>query len=178
MFEAPGWKKIFNGKDLTGWKALDGSEPKWAVEDGALTNAAGHMPDLITTEKYGDCLVYYEYKSEGNSGFYLRNLWEIQIENTHGKQPTKNTDGALYDFYPPLVNASKPRGEWSKIEAKVIGRKITVFQNGQLTHNERECPARTYNTKDSSGLDEPGPMLLQGDHGRVWFTNIWILPLN
>lgn len=177
LFEEKGWRPLFNGKDLAGWKTLDGSPNKWKVEDGALTNGGARIRDLITDETFGDCLVHYEYRSEGNSGFYLRNLWEIQIENTFGEQATKNTDGALYDFYPPLVNMSKPKGEWSVIEARVIGRKITVFQNGTLIHNERECPARTYNTKDASNLDAPGPMLLQGDHGGVWFTNIWILPL-
>lgn len=176
LCEDNGWRPLFNGKDLTGWKALDGTPAKWVVEDGSLTNPT-KMRDLITEENFGDFLIHYEYKSTGNSGLYLRNLWEIQIENSHDVQATKNTDGALYDFYPPLVNMSKPKGEWSVIEAKVVGRKITVFQNGTLIHNERECPARTYDTKNSSNLDAPGPILLQGDHGHVWFTNIWIKPL-
>ncbi len=177
MFEQPGWRPLFNGTELTGWRSIDGAEGKWVVENGELTNVGFPIPDLLTEEDFGDFLLHYEYKSEGNSGLFLRNLWEIQIHNSHGKEATKNSDGALYDFFPPRVNMSKPQGEWSVVEVALIGRKITVFHNGVLTHDGAECPARTYNTRDASNLDAPGPIRLQGDHGRVWFTNLWILPL-
>ena len=108
----------------------------------------------------------------------MKNLWEIQIHTSHGGEATSHSDGALYDFYPARVNMSKPKGEWSTIEVKVVGRKITAFHNGVLIHDEAECSARTYNKRDSSNLDAPGPMRLQGDHGRVSFANIWIKPLN
>lgn len=178
LFEADGWTQIFNRKDSTGWIGLDGNPSKWTVEEDAITNAGFPIKDLLTENKFGDFLVHYEYKSEGNSGFYLRNLWEIQIENSHGLEPGKHTDGALYDFFPPLVNMSRPKGEWSVVQAKVVGRKITVFHNGALVHDGRECKARTYNKFNALGLDDPGPFLIQGDHGRVWFTNIWVKPLN
>ncbi len=183
LFEGEGWRSLFNGKDTTGWiaskeygKSDAGGEMKWKVEEGNLLNGM-KIPDIVSNDKFGNFLVHYEYKSDGNSGFFLRDLWEIQIELAN-RNPNKNSDGALYDFYPPKANATKPHGEWNVIEAKVVGRKITVFQNGLLTHDNAECPGRTYRTSDSSNMDAPGPVRLQGDHGRVWFTNIWVKPLN
>ena len=123
-------------------------------------------------------LVHYEYRNEGNSGVFLRDLWEIQILNSNGARPNVWNDGALYDFFPAMVNMSPPKGEWSVIEASVIGRKITVHHNGVLIHENQEVPARTYDKKNSEGLDNPGPFKLQGDHGRVWFTNFWVKPLD
>lgn len=178
LFEDDGWRPLILGGGADGWKPLRGGDQKWAVEEGALTNAGAPIHDLITEELFGDFLVRYEYKSEGNSGFYLRNLWEIQIQTSHGLPTTRNSDGALYSYYPPRVNASKPEGEWSVVEAKVIGRKITVHLNGVMIHDEAECPARTYDNSNTEGLDDPGPFLLQGDHGRVWFANIWVKRLN
>lgn len=184
LCEAEGWRPIFDGASTRGWKPSKqygnpnaGGEMNWSVVDGELTNLQKHIHDIITEENFGDFLVRYEYRSIGNAGLFLRDLWEIQIENTFEKEMTKNTDGALYDFYPPKVNVSKPRGEWSVIESKVVGRKITVFQNGTLTHDNAECPARTYNKGNSKDMDAPGPFRLQGDHGGVWFTNLWVKPL-
>jgi hypothetical protein len=178
LFEAEGWRRLTNDADMTGWKPYRESAAgrAWPVEEGALTNLDAPF-DIITEEVFGDFLVHYEYKSVANSGFYLRNLWEIQIMNSHGKAPTRNSDGALYDFFPPLKTMTRPDGQWNVVEAKVVGRKITAFQNGELIHHEREVPARTYNRNDASNLDAPGPFLLQGDHGRVWFANVWVLPL-
>jgi hypothetical protein len=177
LFEDGGWRSLFNGENLDGWKGHRDAEAKWIVEEGALTNAVPPIPDIVTADSFGDCLVYYQYKSAGNSGFYLRNLWEIQILDSYGKPATTKTDGAIYDFFPPRASATRPTGHWNFVEASVIGRKITVVQNGVLTHDGVECSARTYDKGNSSGLDAPGPFLLQGDHGKVWFANIRVRPL-
>jgi hypothetical protein len=175
----PGWKQLFNLRDFTGWKPYKGSEIRWVVENGVMTNAQKRIPDVISEEVFGNFLVHYEYKSLGNSGVFLKNLWEIQIFNSSGDQnPTVTDDGALFDFIPPKAIACKPAGEWNVIEAKVVGRKITAYENGVLIQDNAECSARTYNKADSSNLDAPGPFRLQGDHGPVWFTNIWVKPLD
>ena len=109
----------------------------------------------------------------------MRGLWEIQINASYGNEtPGTHDDGALYDCVAPKVIACKPPGQWNVVEVKVEGRKVTAYQNGQLIHDESECPGRTYNMSDSSNLDVPGPLVLQGDHGKVWFANIWVKPLD
>lgn len=184
LSEGDGWKPLFDGKTTDGWIASEGygrsdggGEMKWVVEDGSLRNPVKCV-DIVSKDKFSNFLVRYEYKREGNAGVFLRDLWEIQIEQSNGLPPHKNGDGALYDIHPPLVNMSAPKGQWSVIEAKVEGRKITVFQNGVMTHDQRECPSRTYSLGSSENMDAPGPFRLQGDHGRVWFANIWVKPLN
>lgn len=174
----PGWKRLFNLRDFTGWKSYRGDEIRWVVENGAMTNAGGRAPDIVTENVFADFLVHYEYKSPGNSGVFLRNLWEIQIFNSFGKKEFGiHDDGALFNFFPPRTLACNPPGEWNVIEARVAGRKITAYENGALIHENAECSARTYNKSDSSNLDAPGPFRLQGDHDTVRFTNFWVKPL-
>ena len=175
----PGWKRLFNLKDFAGWKPRFGNRISWVVKEGALTNAGQRIVDIQTEEVFGDFLVHYEYKSLGNSGVFLRDLWEIQINNSFGREkPTSHDDGALYDLFAPRTIACKPPGEWNVVEAKVVGRKITAYENGALIHDNVECATRTYNKRDTSNLDVPGPLRLQGDHGAVSFTNIWVKPLD
>jgi len=175
----PGWRRLFNLKDFTGWKSREGGEPEWVVENGVMTNGKDHDgTDVMTEEDFGDFLVHYEYKAPGNSGVFLRDLWELQINRSYGKRkPGKHDDGALYDLIAPRVLACKKAREWNVMEVKVVGRKITAYQNGVLIHENSECSSRTYDTSDSSNMDAPGPFRLQGDHGRVWFTNFWVKPL-
>ncbi len=76
-----------------------------------------------------------------------------------------------------MLTASKPAGAWNTVDAMLQGRKVTVFHNGTLIHHNAECSGRTFAPNDSSNLDEPGPFRVQGDHGPVWFTSLWVLPL-
>lgn len=193
LFETPGWEELFNRKDVSEWFSArevgnerSGGEMKWVVENGYLTNAPAFkvdggefkpVADILSKKKYDDFLLHYEYTSHGNSGLFLRDLWEIQIHNTAGKPQTKGSDGALYDFFPPITNMSKPAGEWNTVDVKLEGRKITVFHNGVLVHQNRECSGRTYAPADATNMDKLGHFRLQGDHGPVWFTNMWVLPL-
>ena len=175
----PGWRRLFNLKDFAGWKSREGGEIDWVVENGVMTNGKeDDGTDVMTEENFGDFLAHYEYKSSGNSGVFLRDLWELQINrNLRKRKPRKTDDGALYNIIAPRVHACKKAGEWNVIEVKVVGRKITAYQNGVLIHENSECSARTYDTSDASNMDAPGPFRLQGDHGRVWFTNLWVKPL-
>lgn len=85
--------------------------------------------------------------------------------------------GGLYGFLTPKKNASKPAGQWQKYEITLIGRQLTVALNGQTVMDKEEMPGITGGALDS---DEgaPGPLMLQGDHGKVWFRNIEVTPAN
>jgi len=173
------WKPLFNGKDLSGWQNArqPGGENKWTVEDGAMTNAL-HGNDIATIETFKDFDLKIEYKTVkgGNSGVYLRGRVEIQVLDSFGKNPPGNgDDGAIYGQFPPKVNASKPAGEWNVLEASYKGDKVTAKLNGQVIHDNQEIVKVTGGALPG-GLNDAGPIMLQGDHGKVWYRNIMIRP--
>jgi Domain of Unknown Function (DUF1080) len=176
--------QLFNGKDLTGWK-LRSEKGKgcWSVEDGAMTNSKGCV-DIITEQKFQDFKLSLEFmladpQANGgrpsNSGVYLRGRYEAQIEDNYGKEPESHGMGGLYGFLTPKVNASKKPGEWQKYEITLIGRQLTVTLNGQTVIDKEEIPGITGGALDSAE-GAPGPIMLQGDHGKVWFRNVVLTP--
>jgi 3-keto-disaccharide hydrolase len=169
--------QLFNGKDLTGWK-LRSEKGKgcWSVEDGAMTNSKGCV-DIITEQKFQDFKLSLEFKivEKSNSGVYLRGRYESQIEDNYGKEPESHGMGGLYGFLTPKVNASKKAGEWQKYEITLIGRQLTVTLNGQTVIDKEEIPGITGGALDSAE-ETPGPIMLQGDHGKVWYRNIVLTP--
>jgi hypothetical protein len=183
MGEENGFKALYNGKDLSGWKPRnEGGHHAWVVKDGILKNdikEGAHGTDLVTEQKFWNFTVRYEYMvPEGsNSGFYLRGRHELQILGQKDKEPKKGGDGAIYNFKAPDSYASKPAGEWNTAEATIIGNKISLTINGQKVHDNIECKVATGSEIDKK-IDEPGPIFLQGDHGVVSFRKIEIKELS
>ena len=171
--------QLFNGKDLTGWKLRsEKGQGCWAVEDGAMTNSKGCV-DIITEQKFQDFKLSLEFKivEKSNSGVYLRGRYEVQIEDNYGKAPESHGMGGLYGFLTPKANASKQAGEWQKYEITLIGRQLTVTLDGQTVIDKEEVPGITGGALDSTeGV--PGSIMLQGDHGKVWFRNVVLTPAN
>ena len=57
---------------------------------------------------------------------------EIQILDTHGKEPTTNHDcGALYDALGPTRNTCKPAGEWNQMTITCDGSIVVVALNDE-----------------------------------------------
>ena len=174
-----GWIRLFNGKDLTGWQNARAPKAKnrWLVEDGCLTNEK-KANNIATVEKFKDCCLKLEYKivPHGNSGTYLRGRIEIQILDSHGKDKLETgDDGGIYGIYPPAVNASKPTGEWNQLHASYVGDTLTVKLNGKVVQDKVKIDRVTGGALPG-GVDEPGPIMLQGDHGKIWFRNIMVKP--
>ncbi len=178
--------QLFNGKDLTGWKLrFEKGKGCWSVEDGAMTNSPGCV-DIITEQKFQDFKLSLEFKladpqvnggRPSNSGVYIRGRHEAQIEDNYGKAPESHGMGGLYGFLTPKVNASKKAGEWQKYEITVIGRQLSIVLNGQTVIDKEEMPGITGGALDSAE-GTPGPIMLQGDHGKVWFRNVVLTPAN
>lgn len=175
-----GFTPLFNGKDMAGWHVRKpDAHNAWKVEDGVLKNVLGtgeHGVDLVTDATFKDFTVRYEYQvpDGSNSGFYLRGRHEIQILGDYKSgKVAKGGNGAIYNFKEPSEFVSKPGGEWQTVEATIVGNKITVIQNGKKIHDEVECDKGTGGQLDNN-VNEPGPILLQGDHGNVSFRNIRI----
>jgi len=169
--------QLFNGNDLTGWKLRsDKAKGCWSVEDSAMTNSPGCV-DIITEQKFQDFKLAMEFKlvENSNSGVYLRGRHEAQILDDFGK-PTEITGmGSIYGFLTPKTNATKKAGEWQKYEITLIGRQLTIALNGQTLIDNEEIPGITGGALDSAE-GTPGPIMLQGDHGKVWFRNIVLTP--
>jgi hypothetical protein len=170
-----GFWPLFNGKDLTGWRLSRRGATNWVVRDAALVNERAGA-DIITEERFQDFELRYEYMipKNSNSGVYLRGRYEVQIDDNFGKPPHANGDGAIYGEIAPRENATSPPGQWNDMRITLIGRSVTIIQNGKRTIDHKEIARPTPGALDKN-VDEPGPIYLQGDHGLVTFRAIRIL---
>ena len=174
-----GWISLFNGEDLSGWQNArkPDAENKWLVEDGLLTNK-DHANNIGTIGNYKNFCLKLEYKivAKGNSGVYLRGRVEVQILDSHGKEKlVHGDDGGIYGQYAPAVNASNPAGEWNTLWACYKGDTLIVKLNGKIVQDSVTIAKRTGGALPG-GVNEAGPIMLQGDHGKIWFRNMMIRP--
>jgi hypothetical protein len=135
--ESDGWRALL-GKDLTGWQAPSGGRPSpgWVVEDGALVrrDKAGY---IWTTERFGDFVLDLEFKTEGNSGIFIRtdNLRdpvqtgiEIQVYKPVQK-PSKGSCGAVYNCVAPTKEMCR-KDQWNHVTITALDNKLSVVMNG------------------------------------------------
>jgi hypothetical protein len=169
---------LFNGKDLTGWHM---DNPKataaWKVENGTLVSP-GHGPELINDQKFQDFKLHVEFNcgANANSGVYLRGRYEVQIEDDSIKEPPSHHMGGVYGFIAPSPELPRKPGEWQTYDITLIGRNLTVVQNGTTIIDHKEIPGITGGALDSHE-ELPGPIYLQGsENGHVAFRSIVITP--
>ena len=177
---APRWGNpitLFNGRDLTGWKVRDAKKADaWRVVDGLMENTP-HGTDIITDQGFNDFKLHVEFKmvEKSNSGVYLRGRYEVQIEDNFGMEPESHRIGGVYGFITPSSNPAKKAGEWQTFDITLIGRRVTVSFNGKTIIDNAEIPGLTGGALDSNE-GEPGPIMLQGDHEKIYYRNIVITP--
>ena len=178
---APKWGKpiaLFNGKDLAGWKMSPANSTKaWKVEDGLLVTP-GNGPELINDRKFEDFKLHVEFNcaENSNSGIYLRGRYEVQVETDSIEEPPSHHMGGVYGFLAPTPELPRKPGTWQTYEITLIGRRITVVQNGQTIIDNKKIPGITGGALDSHE-ELPGPIYLQGsEKGRVAFRSIVITP--
>jgi len=170
---------LFNGRDLTGWKPRNpGAKNGWQVRDGVLVNAEPGN-DLLTDRKFNDFQLQAEfrYPRGSNSGIYLRGRYEVQIEDSFGDEPESHKLGGVYGFLTPSINAGKPAGQWQTLDVTLIGRHVTIILNGERIVDRQIIPGITGGALDSDEA-QPGPILIQGDHGSVEFRTLKLRPIN
>jgi hypothetical protein len=192
---------LFDGKDLSQWVSggRGGATPgpaNWKVENGYAEMAGS----IATKEKFGDCQLHVEWttmppsdparhgQGRGNSGVVLMGRYEIQVLSGYNN-PTYSDGaaGALYGLYPPMVNPTRPEGEWNSYDIvfeaphfdgdKVVKPAyVTLIFNGLLVHHRVELLGNT-NTLPIAKYQPHGPeesLVLQGHTGPARFRNIWI----
>lgn len=175
--KAPVWDKpinLFNGKDLKGWRAM--GDNQWIVEAGVLKSPKSGA-NLVSYDTFTDFKLHIEfrYPKESNSGIYLRGRYEVQIEDSKGSEPEDGLFAGIYGFLTPNEMAAKDAGEWQTYDITLVGRTVTVVANGKSVITEQLIPGITGGALDSKE-GEPGPILIQGDHGAIEFRSIVITP--
>lgn len=181
---------LFSGGDLSAWQPAE-----WRVVDGCLEAGGGA---LTSKERFGDAQIHLEFMgpkdfegpwyNQGNNGVMLMGLYEIQIfDSFHEKLYPDGQCAAIYGQTPPLVNVTRPPGEWQSFDLfftaprfdggrLVSPARITLLHNGVLVHLNEEIHGETghrilpeYRQKVSSG-----PLALGGHGCPVRFRNIWV----
>jgi len=195
------WRRLFNGKDLTGWITKPGS---WLVEPNGVLFGKGlagkGLTDIWTEEKFGDFILDLEFKlaPKTNSGVFLRTgdinaflhtAIEVQILDSYGREElTKENCGAIFDCLAPSKNMVKKPGEWNRYIITCKANKIYVVLNGEqvidmdlnLWTESHKNPDGTGNKFDTAYKDMPraGNIGLQYHGHPVWFRNIKVKRLD
>jgi hypothetical protein len=175
----PAWGEpvpLFDGKSLEGWQPVGRRGSQWRAVDGILQNANSGS-NLVSVRKFDDFKLHLEFRvpKGANSGVYLRGRYELQVDDAAGLEPSSHHLGGLYGFIAPSENAARAAGEWQSMDVTLVGRMLTYELNGTTVICNREIPGITGGALDSAE-GEPGPLLLQGDHGPVDYRNIVITP--
>lgn len=192
---------LFDGKDLSKWQHKDGSAAKWKVENGYF-EVVPKTGQLYTRDSFGDCQLHVEFaepspakgedQDRGNSGVFLHGLYEIQVLDSY--QSKTYADGqaaAVYGQFPPLVNASRPPGQWQTYDIVFHGprfdaagkllhpARITVLHNGVLVQDNVEPTGPTGHHQRPPYVAGPEklPLSLQDHNHPVRYRNIWIREL-
>lgn len=149
--ENNGWKNLFNGKNLDGWKQLNG-KAKYEAKNGEIvgTTVSNEPNSFLTTEKmYGDFVLELELLVDNsmNSGVQFRSLSKPDYQNgrVHGYQmeidpAARAWSGGIYDegrrgwLYNLELN---PEGKkafkkdtWNKYRIECIGNTLRTWVNG------------------------------------------------
>jgi hypothetical protein len=146
--DASGWRSLFDGKTLTGWRGYLQEAPGagWQVKDGVLVLTEKKSGDLVTNDVFGDFELMIEWKVEKgtNSGIMYRvglgdphpyeSGPEYQVlDNIDGadRVDPKHRASALYDLIAPPKDVTKPVGQWNEARIVVKGWRIEHWLNGE-----------------------------------------------
>jgi Domain of Unknown Function (DUF1080) len=199
--KADGWKLLFDGTSLNGWRSFNSPTPPagWKAVSGELVRDSGGG-DLMTTEQFGDFELRLEWKlaTNGNSGIMFRvtdqgSLTyetgpEFQILDNGGHKDGKSpmtSAGSNYAMHPPVRDVTKPVGEWNDVRLIVRGAHVEHWMNGvKLLEYElwsedwdKRMKASKFAKMPHYGRAKRGHIVLQ-DHGDlVWYRNVKVKPL-
>ncbi len=179
--------KLLDQNSLKGWKIIGEDRANgWSVSNGVLLNDPvqthhdQHIRygNLMTEQKFEDFNLKLEVNipAENNSGIYLRGIYEIQVFDSYGKETDSHNMGALYSRIKPSQAAEKPAGEWQTLDITLVDRHVNVILNGKTIIDNQPVRGVTGGAMTSNEF-KPGPIYLQGDHGKVSYRNIVLTPI-
>ena len=179
--------ELFNGVDLRGWRLINEDQVNgFKAEDGLLINdpvqpedgdyiSYGNLRTVSTFEDFRLTLDVNIPKGS-NSGVYLRGIYEIQVADTYGMDLSQHHMGALYSRIQPSANAEKPAGEWQSMDITLYKRHLSVILNGTKIIDNQPVLGVTGGAMTADEFS-PGPIYLQGDHGRILYRNLVLTPI-
>ncbi|MDH4240714.1 MAG: DUF1080 domain-containing protein [Phycisphaerae bacterium] len=178
---------LFNGKNLDGWKLTNPDQTSgWSVEDGVLVNkpvqkeGKPHISygNLRTVDEFEDFNLKLEVNipKGGNSGVYLRGIYEVQVSDSFGRNLDAHNMCGIYSRIAPTENAEKPAGQWQTMNITLLDRHVTVELNGKTIIDNQPLLGCTGGALWSDEF-KPGPIYLQGDHTGVSYRNIVLKPI-
>ena len=199
--KADGWKLLFDGNSLNGWRAFKSPTPPagWKAVGGELVRQDSGG-DLMTAEQFGDFELRLEWKvtKNGNSGIMFRVTDqakltyetgpEFQILDNSGHKDGQNpmtSAGSNYAMHAPVRDVTRPVGEWNEARLIVRGAHVEHWMNGvKLLEYElwsedwdKRMKASKFAKMPLYGRAKRGHLVLQ-DHGDlVWYRNIKVRPL-
>lgn len=191
---------LFDGKDLSHWEAEGGGgEATFKIKGGYMEAA---KPGMQTKDKFGDIQLHAEWsepedikgesQGRGNSGFYIMGRYEVQVLDSYKNETYADGQAAaLYGQYPPLVNATRPPGQWNVYDVifhrphfdesgKVTKpATVTVIHNGVLVQDHSELKGTTGHHSPGKYEKHPDrePLHIQFHGNPVRFRNIWVRDL-
>ena len=194
---------LFDGRSLDRWRADDSTKgpARWKIVNGAIQIVPG-AGGIATSEGFGDAQLHIEWmapspargtgQDRGNSGVFLMGRYEVQVLDSHGSDTYADGQaGALYGQYPPLVNATRPPGQWQTYDivfrrprfdargALLTPARVTVIHNGVLVQDAVTLsgPTGHHERPPYAAHADALPISIQ-DHGHpVRFRNIWVRSL-
>jgi hypothetical protein len=189
---------LFDDGSLDAWEHVDGGPARWRVGEGWFEVVAG-TGTLRTRAAFGDVQLHVEFaapdppsgegQARGNSGVFLMGFYEVQVLDSYRNDTYADGQAAaVYGQHPPLVNASRPPGEWQTLD--IVFRRprfgpggevreparMTVHHNGVLVHDAATLYGRTAHARRATyePHEDRLPLALQ-DHGDpVRFRNVWV----
>jgi hypothetical protein len=179
--------KLFNGENLDGWRLV---EPKaangWSVKDGVLTNDPKQEPgqphkdygNLRTMQEFEDFNLKLETNvpKGGNSGIYLRGIYEVQVDDSYGRKVDSHNMGGIYSRICPTEAAEKPADQWQTFDITLVDRHVTVILNGKTIIDNQPLLGCTGGALWSDQF-RPGPIYLQGDHTGANYRDVMLRPV-
>lgn len=190
--EADGWIPLFNGKDLSGWKASENKDT-FSVEDGLILVDGPRSHLFYTGDVNGgvfkDFELWVEVKTEpkANSGIYFHTEYqeegwpmkgyEVQVNQTH---PDVRKTGGLYAVDDVLDESPVEDGEWYVEHIKVVGKRIIVRVNGEVTTDYTEPENVEREGRIAERLIDKGTFALQGHDPEsvIRYRQVWVKPLD
>lgn len=197
------WKPLFDGKTLNGWRTYQNKPANsWSVKEGLLSNKGNKDPatkhaDLITESEFEnfELSVNWKIAAQANSGIlymvteefpssYLSGP-EYQLLDDRGypeKLENWQITGANYAMDPPLVDATKPAGEWNHTVIKVFkghvehwlnDKKVVAYELWTDTWKQHKAVGKWKDAK-GYGASKKGHIALQDHGGEAWFKDIKI----
>jgi hypothetical protein len=193
--------RLFDGNSTDAWVSTKDTAKSWQITDGAMVSVEG-ASNIQTRQSFGDIQLHLEFRTpatitgtgqgRGNSGVLFMGRYELQILDSYENTTYVNGQAAsVYKQHIPLVNASRPPGEWQTYDIVFVAPRfrpdgslhapgrMTVLHNGVLVQHDVEILGKTTHRGPpiytAHAVKEP--LTLQFHNNPIGFRNIWVREL-